>query len=171
MSISHEYLTEVITDSRFKTKFARMDSILKKPTILSICKEITTKLESFGFTDFTIEPDKKWKVFDIEESEPTSGRHIVLQLFTLGNDGDEYMAEYGGDAIQQFDMYFGTKETGRFVLYDVVDVTDKFSNVPEHVHIYAQNHVGLRGNKFNDPNFVLSIPANEIQELWDKFND
>ena len=161
MSISHE----------FKTRFVRRDNIIGKPAILSICKEITSKLESFGFTDFTIWPDKYWKVFDIEESEPTSGRHIVLQLFTLGNDGDEYMAEYGCDAIKQFDRYFGTKETGRFVLYDVVDVTDKFSNIPEHVHIYTQNHVGLRGNKFNDPNFVLSIPMNEIQELWDKFND
>lgn len=170
MKTLQEYLTEAIADGRFKTT-PIVNSIIRKPAILSICKEITKKLESFGFTDFTIEPDKKWKVFDIEESEPTSGRHIVLQLFTLGNDGDEYMAEYGGDAIQQFDRYFGTKETDRFVMYDVVDVTNKFSNVPEYVHIYAQNHVGRRGNKFNTPNFVLSIPVNEIRELWDKFND
>lgn len=170
MKTLQEYLTEAIADGRFKTTPV-VNSIIRKPAILSICKEITKKLESFGFTDFTIEPDKKWKVFDIEESEPTSGRHIVLQLFTLGNDGDEYMAEYGGDAIQQFDRYFGTKETGRFAMYDVVDVTDKFNNIPEHVHIYAQNHVGRRGNKFNTPNFVLSIPVNEIRELWDKFND
>ena len=170
MKTLQEYLTEAIADGRFKTT-PIVNSIIRKPAILSICKEITKKLESFGFTDFTIEPYKKWKVFDREESEPTSGRHIVLQLFTLGNDGDEYMAEYGGDAIQQFDRYFGTKETDRFVMYDVVDVTNKFSNVPEYVHIYAQNHVGRRGNKFNTPNFVLSIPVNEIRELWDKFND
>ena len=77
MSISHVYFSEVIADSRFKTRFARRDSIIRKPAILSICKEITSKLESFGFTDFTIWPDKYWKVFDIEESEPTSGRHII----------------------------------------------------------------------------------------------
>lgn len=169
MKTLQEYLTEGLAEGRFKTTPVA-NSIIKKPAIMSICKEITSKLESFGFKDFTIEPDKKWKVFDIEESEPTAGRHIVLQLFTLGNDGDEYMAEYGGDAIQQFDKEFGTKETSRFVLYDVTDVTDKFSNVPEHVYIYAQNHVGRSGDKFNSPNFVISIPVNEIQELWDKFN-
>lgn len=165
-----EYLMEAIADGRFKVSPV-VNKIIKKPVVDSICKDITTKLEAFGFKDFSIEPNKKWEVFDIEESEPTAGRQIVLQLFTIGTDGDEYMAEYGGDAIQQFDKEFGTKETGRFVLYDVVDVTSKFGNVPEHVHIYAQNHVGRRGEKFNNPNFVLSIPVNEIQELWNKFND
>lgn len=169
MKSLYEYLTEAIAGGNFKTTPV-VNKIIKKPAIDSICKDITTKLESFGFKDFSIEPDKKWKVFDIEESEPTAGRHIVLQLFTVGTDGDEYMSEYGGEAIQQFDKEFGTKETGRFVLYDVEDVTSKFGNVPEHVHIYAQNHVGRRGDKFNNPNFTLAIPVSEIQELWDMFN-
>lgn len=34
MSISHEYLTEVIADSRFKTRFVKRDNIIGKPAIL-----------------------------------------------------------------------------------------------------------------------------------------
>lgn len=169
MKSLQEYLTEAIADGRFKVS-PIVNKIIKKPVVDSICKDITTKLEAFGFKDFSIEPDKKWKVFDIEESEPTGGRYIVLPLNSNAGDGDIYMAEYNSEAIQQFDKTFGTKETGRFVLYDVTDVTNEF-NLPEHIHVYAQNHVGSsRGVKFNNPNFVLAIPVNEIPELWNEYN-
>ena len=170
MKSLQEYLMEAIANGRFKVSPV-VNKIIKKPEILKFCKELESKLETLGFKDIHIEPDK-WAVFDIEPSEPTGGRYIVLPLNSNAGDGDIYMAEYNCDAIQQFDKEFNTKETGRFVLYDVVDVTSKFGNVPEHIHVYAQNHVGSsRGVKFNNPNFVLAIPVTEIQELWDKFND
>lgn len=168
MKSLQEYLTEAIADGRFKVS-PIVNKIIKKPAILKFCKELESKLETLGFKDIHIEPDK-WGVFDIEESEPTGGRYIVLPLNSNAGDGDIYMAEYNCDAIQQFDKTFGTKETGRFVLYDVTDVTNEF-NLPEHIYVYAQNHVGSsRGVKFNNPNFVLAIPVNEIPGLWNEYN-
>lgn len=173
-----EYLMEAIAGSRFKVSPV-VNKIIKKSAIKSICDEVKTKLESFGFEDIFIEPERKWEVADIEESEPNAGRYIILYLNTLTNNSsygnevdDYYMAEYGCDAIQQFDKEYGTKESGRFGMYDAVDVTEKFGGLPEHVRIYAQNHLGSsRGTKHNHPNFTLAIPVSEIQELWDKFND
>lgn len=170
MKTLQEYLMEAIADGRFKVS-PIVNKIIKKPAILKFCKELESKMETLGFKDIHIEPDNKWTVFDIESSEPTGGRYIVLPLNSNAGDGDIYMAEYNGDAIKQFDKTFGTKETGRFVLYDVADITNEFK-LPEHIHVYAQNHVGSsRGAEFSNPNFVLAIPVNEIQELWDKFNN
>ena len=60
MKTLQEYLMEAIANGRFKVSSV-VNKIIKKPVVDSICKDITTKLEAFGFKDFSIEPNKSRK--------------------------------------------------------------------------------------------------------------
>ena len=163
-----EYLMEA--NSRYKI-YPVVHKIITDSKIESICKEITKNLNGFGIENIIVRPTKWQYVPNGYGAIPKTDSFLILDLDVISAETDvEYVANYVGrhnsnqtqsEKVKQFDNEYGTKETSYFGMNGAVDVTKKFSDIPDNVHIYAQNHLEHINNryigKFNILSFSLVI--------------